>query len=157
MPPAQVAASTDASSDNRMSGDRPPRSSPALLGARELKIETRLCLPAAPRQGDSTDGRAVACALAPPGASCPRLWQSPTCPMGVWRAQPSLGTGSGPRAVCFPHYRGESGHRGGPGAAGRRLPAAGRLASGSPNFYEWAGSELIPVTMHSGTLTTNSI
>ena len=45
----------------------------------------------------------------------------------------------------------------GPGGAERPTSCSRPYSLHSLDFYEWAGSELIPVTMHSGTLTTNLI
>lgn len=103
------------------------------------------------------------------GLGCPGKELPPTCGhrgpalRGTWKAQHGLGTPGGSRAVCF-SYCGwfcqlctpQTGTEGVWEELGSPLPALVHLASGL-HFYEWAGGELIPVTMHSGTLTTNLI
>lgn len=61
-----------------------------------------------------------------------------------------------PELVASPTAGGSASTEGVWEELGSPLPAPVHLTSGL-HFYEWAGGELIPVTMHSGTLTTNLI
>ena len=86
---------------------------------------------------------------------------------GAWRAavcrvaEPDTCTHT--RAVCFvdcgwlPPPAPPKWALRGPGGAEQPTSCSRPYSPHSLDFYEWAGSELIPVTMHSGTLTTNLI
>ena len=83
-------------------------------------------------------------------------------PQGPGRHGPAWESGLAPELLAFqpagglPVPRSQNGHQGGPGGAERRTSCSRPFSRRSLDF-QWAGSELIPVTMHSGTLTTNLI
>lgn len=170
MPPAQVPGS-DAGSDNRLGqGTDLIPSFPAILpGVQGPKADTRLCPSAALQRGDSTDMPWLTHTTHSP---FPEQWRRVGVPRyetahsphpvaiadmpcgGPGRYSPGLGTRGGSRAS--PTAGGSASTEGVWEELGSPLPAPVHLTSGL-HFYEWAGGELIPVTMHSGTLTTNLI
>lgn len=96
-----------------MNGRRPPPSSPALLGARELKTETRLCLPAAPRQGDGTDVPWPV-RLRPVGPAAPACGSLPCAPRGSGGRSPAWELGVAPELFASLTTRGKAGTEGVP-------------------------------------------
>lgn len=176
MPPDQVTADTDAGSGYRTREDRPqpptPNPQQFSLGLTDPKQRpgSGSLLPSG---GEGTDGP-VAPAHTPPGV--PRAGSpgkelpqpaaseasDTVSPQGPGRHGPAWESGLAPELLAFqpagglPLPRSQNGHQGGPGGAERRTSCSHPFSRRSLDF-QWAGSELIPVTMHSGTLTTNLI